>query len=170
MKVLVTGKPGCGKSTLCIKVAQALGTNLKVGGMISAEIREGGVRKGFKLVDLKTGEEGVLAHVAGSGPRVGKYCVNLYDLDAIGAGAIERATDACDLVVIDEIGPMELHSNTFIEAVRRAFEEAANILATIHYRSRHTLVEELKNREDVRLYEIHEGNREGVLREILALL
>ncbi|MEE8167807.1 MAG: NTPase [Candidatus Hydrothermarchaeales archaeon] len=169
MKILITGKPGCGKTTLCKKIIEAL-EDWEVGGIISAEIKEEGTRIGFNIMDLKTGEEGTLAHILGSGPRVGKYRVNLQDLNVIGAGAIERAAHSCDLVVIDEIGPMELHSDAFIRAVRQAFEAPVNVLATIHYRSRHPFVEELKHRRDVRLYEIHEGNRESVLKEILELL
>jgi nucleoside-triphosphatase len=163
MKLLITGLPGCGKTTLCRKIIQAL-KDKKIGGILSEEIREGGERKGFKIIDIKTGAEGVLAHVAQKeGPRVGKYRVNLSDIDRF-SGAIEND---CDLVVIDEIGPMELHSTKFIRAVRAVFESGRSVVAAIHYKSKHLLVQELKHRKDVVTYEINEANRNKVLEEIL---
>jgi len=163
MKVLITGLPGCGKTTLCRKIIQAL-KDKNIGGILSEEIREGGERKGFKMIDIKTGAEGILAHVAQKeGPRVGKYGVNLSDIDKF-SGAIEND---CDLIVIDEIGPMELHSAEFIRAVSTVFESERNIVAAIHYKSRHPLVQELKRRKDVIIYEINEANRNKVLKEIL---
>ncbi|MBI5253722.1 MAG: NTPase [Euryarchaeota archaeon] len=163
MKLLITGLPGCGKTTLCRKIIQAL-KDKKIGGILSEEIREGGERKGFRIVDIKTGAEGILAHVAQrEGPRVGKYRVNLGDVDKF-SGAME---EDCDLVIIDEVGPMELHSERFIKAVRAAFESGRNVIATIHYTSKHPLVQELKRRKDVIIYELSEANRNKVLEEIL---
>lgn len=163
LKVLITGLPGCGKTTLCRKIIQAL-KDKKICGILSEEIREGGERKGFRIVDIKTGAEGVLAHVSlMEGPRVGKYRVNLSDVEKF-SSAVEGD---CDLIIIDEVGPMELHSERFISAVRAAFESDRNVIATIHYKSRHPLVEELKRREDVTIYEINQANRDTVLKEIL---
>lgn len=163
MKVLITGLPGCGKTTLCRKIIQAL-KDKNICGILSEEIREGGERKGFKIIDIKTGAEGILAHVAQKeGPRVGKYRVNLGDVDKF-SGAME---EGCDLIVIDEVGPMELHSEKFIRVVEVAFESGRSVIATIHYKSRHPLVEELKRRKDVIIYEINEANRNKVLEEIL---
>jgi nucleoside-triphosphatase len=143
----------------------------KFGGMFSAEIREGGIRRGFKIVDIATGKEGILAHVnQKTGPRLGKYRINLPGLEEIGVKAIESALAKCDITVIDEIGPMELKSEKFIKTVRKAFESERNIIATIHYKSRHSLVEEIKTRKDVIVYEINENNRDSVRKEIVERL
>lgn len=169
MKILITGHPGCGKTTLIMKVIRAV--DREFGGMFSAEIREGGIRKGFKIVDIATGKEGILAHVNQKiGPRLGKYRVNLLDLEEIGVRAIENALAKCDITVIDEIGPMELKSEKFIKTVRKAFESERDIIATIHYKSRHPLVEEIKTRKDVIVYEIDENNRDSVRKEIVERL
>ncbi len=171
MKILVTGHPGCGKTTLCRRIVDGLRSlGWRIGGVISEEIREGGMRSGFKLVDLGSGKSGILADVHGTGPRVGRYMVNLSDLEAIGAGSIMKALKECNLVVIDEVGPMELHSEKFIAAVKTAFDEAENVLAIIHYRAKHPLIEALKKRGDVVIYEIDEGNRAAALAKIMESL
>ena len=167
MKLLITGKPRSGKTTLCKRIIDPLGSEYKVGGILTQEIKEGGVRKGFKVMDLARGKEGVLAHVNQErGPRIGRYRVNMRDLEDIGAKAILHAIDACDLVVIDEVGPMELHSKGFIEAVGKAFNSDKHVMATIHFKSRHELIEKLKNRKDVTLVEIDESNRDALLEKL----
>lgn len=135
--------------------------------MISKEIKEGGLRKGFKLIDVASDREGVLAHVMGKGPEVGKYKVYLHDLEDIGVGSIDRAIADGVFVVIDEIGPMELHSKKFTEAVERAFASELDILATIHYRSRHPLVERLKHMPGVELLVLDQTNRDEIF-EVIA--
>lgn len=167
MKLLITGKPRSGKTTLCKRIIDSLGSEYKVGGMLTEEIKEGGVRRGFKVADLARGAEGILAHVNQEhGPRIGRYRVNLQDLKEVGEKAILDAVDACDLVVIDEVGPMELHSKGFIEAVGKAFNSDKHVIATIHFKSRHELIEKLKNRKDVTLVEINESNRDALAEKL----
>jgi nucleoside-triphosphatase len=167
MKILITGKPGCGKTTLCERIVEGLVAGGRpVGGMVSKEVRERGARVGFKVIDVATGREGILAHTEGKGPRLGKYRVNLHDLEEVGVGAMERAIDGGILLVIDEIGPMELFSRRFVGTVEKAFESDLDVLATIHYRSRHALVERLKGMEGVELLVLGERNRKVVLEEI----
>ncbi len=171
MKLLITGKPGCGKTTLCERIVESLkSAGRPVGGMVSKEMREGRARVGFKVIDVATGREGILAHVRGEGPRLGRYRVNLQDLEEVGVSAIEKAMEEGTFLVIDEIGPMELFSRRFIQAVERAFESDNPILATIHYRSRHPLVEKVKHMMGVELVVLDEGNRDEVLRDIMEKL
>ena len=91
--LLLTGAPGVGKTTVLIKIVEALkAKGVSVGGMISREAREGNVRVGFEIIDLTNGKHGWLAHVnQKSGPQVGKYHVNIEDLENIGAKAIADA-------------------------------------------------------------------------------
>lgn len=170
-KILITGPPGCGKTTLCTGVIDSIKRVYDVGGILSTEIREGRSRKGFKIIDVLTEEEGILAHVnQKTGPRIGKYRVNLHDLNEVGVGAISNAVEECDVVVIDEIGPMELKSDRFIEVVNDAFESEKCIIATIHFASKHPAVEDIKKREDAAIYRIDENNRDEVLNTIVELL
>lgn len=110
--MLLTGSPGVGKTTVLLKTVEALkAKGYNVGGMISREARVGGTRVGFEILDLTSSKHGWLAHVnQKSGPQVGKYRVNLEDLDEIGAEAIKKAVENFDVVAVDEIGPMELFS------------------------------------------------------------
>jgi len=132
-KIFVTGRPGVGKTTLIFKVSNELkARGLNVGGIVTLEVRSGGVRVGFKIVDIQSGAEARLASVSSAvGPRVGKYLVHVENLDAFAVTSILRALEQCDLVVVDEIGPMELKSQKFIDAVRKALASEKPLLATL---------------------------------------
>jgi nucleoside-triphosphatase len=128
---------------------------LKVGGMLSGEVREGEMRVGFNVQDIMTNERGVLADVRGStGPRVGRYTVNIRDLEKIGAGAIQRAIADADVVIVDELGPMELHSPRFIESVRMALSSQKHVLGTIHKRANHPFIIEVKSNPRLAILEV----------------
>ncbi|MEM2050257.1 MAG: NTPase [Thermoproteota archaeon] len=137
MKILVTGRPGIGKTTLVSKLAQMLRERgVSVGGMITYETREKGVRTGFLVEDLKTGLKGLMASVNyGSGPRVGKYVVSVAEIERVGVKAIMDAVACDEVVIIDEIGPMELYSESFRKAVSQAFSSTKSVVATIHHRA-----------------------------------
>ena len=118
----MTGEPGCGKTTVIRKISEILTVKgMKPGGVISGEIRRSGLRIGFSLEDLMTQERGILAHVdQKEGPRVGKYRVNLPDIQRVGVSAIRRAMTDADVIIVDELGPMELYSIAFISAIEMA--------------------------------------------------
>lgn len=159
--ILITGRPGVGKTTVVRKVAERVkAQGLKVGGMISTEIREKNTRVGFEMQDLLTGERGILAHVNISGPKIGKYKVSLEDLKKVGASSISRAIDEADVVVIDEIGPMELLSQDFKDSVRKALNSTKIVISTIHYKCRDNLITATKNRRDAKIYEVTVENRD----------
>src|SRR5437016_6720509 len=162
-KVLLTGRPGCGKTTLIRRVVNELAR--PAGGFYTEEIREHGARVGFKIVTL-AGEETVLAHVDfKTANRVGKYGLDLSALATIGVAALRRAVAARHLVVIDEIGPMEIRSPIFRDVVNEAFNSGAPILATITARS-FPFTDAIKKRADVTMIEVHRNNREQLVSEL----
>jgi nucleoside-triphosphatase len=162
--LLLTGNPGIGKTTVLLKVVEALKVKgYSVGGMISREVRSCGTRVGFEILDLKSGRRGWLAHVNQKvGPQVGKYRVNLEDLDSIGAEAILRAVEECDVIAIDEIGPMELFSEKFRLAVGKAFESDKLVVGVVHWKARHKLIDDAKAREDAEVYTVTYENRDKI--------
>ena len=166
--LVLTGAPGVGKTTVLIKTVAALkAEGISVGGMISREVREGNVRVGFEIIDLTNDKHGWLAHVDQKcGPQVGKYHVNLEDLENIGAAAIMEAVEKCAVVAIDEIGPMELFSQKFKQAVKAALESQKPVLAVVHAKAKAPLINEAKQRENAQIYTVTFSNREGLPQDL----
>ncbi|MEM2419717.1 MAG: NTPase [Candidatus Bathyarchaeia archaeon] len=167
--LLLTGSPGVGKTTLLLKVADALKTKgYRVGGMVSREVRVGGTRIGFEIIDLASGKRGWLAHVnQKTGPQVGKYRVNLADLDGVGAEAILKAVKECDVVAIDEIGPMELFSEKFRRAVQEAFESGKIVVGVVHWKARDKLVYAVKAHPDTEIFTVTFENRDKLPQKVV---
>jgi len=167
--MFVTGRPGVGKTSVLLRAADDLkNRGYKIGGMISREVREGGFRVGFEIMDFSTGQRGWLAHVnQPTGPQVSKYRVNLTDLSAIGASSIINAVRNEDIIIIDEIGPMELFSQGFREAVVQAIESKKPILGTIHFRVKDSLIDTIKTREDAEILEVTYENRRHLHTQIV---
>jgi nucleoside-triphosphatase len=162
-KILLTGRPGCGKTTLVKRVVNELA--LPAGGFYTEEIREHGARVGFKIITLSR-EEAVFAHVDFKTPqRVGKYGLDLSALETVSIEALRTAMRARHLVVIDEIGPMEIRSAVFRDVVSEAFDTGVPILATITARS-FPFTDAIKQRPNVTLIEVRPDNRERLLSEL----
>jgi len=159
--LFITGAPGVGKTTVLLRTVEALkNMGLRVGGMISREVREGGARVGFEIMDFETERRGWLAHVKQTeGPQVSKYRVNLRDLDAVGANSIRNAVEKAQIVIIDEIGPMELFSQAFKEAVVQAINSNKPVLGVIHHRARDPLIDSVRARDDTEIIEVTYENR-----------
>jgi nucleoside-triphosphatase len=167
--LLLTGNPGVGKTTILIKTVEALkAEGISVGGMISREAREDNVRVGFEIIDLTNNRHGWLAHITQrTGPQVGKYHVNLEDLENIGATAIVEAVEKCDVIAIDEIGPMEFFSQKFKQAVKQALESRKVVLAVVHAKARDQLINEVKRREDAEIFTVTLANRDSLPEELI---
>jgi len=160
---LLTGRPGTGKTTI---IREALtGLSLSAGGFYTEEIRVAGERLGFKIVTL-TGQSTVLSHVDISGShRVSKYGVDVNGLDNTGVTAIHQAINDCDVIVIDEIGKMELLSPRFREAVLKAVDSRKKVLGTVMLNA-HPFADEIKRRSNVIVVQVNVDNRKQVLKEV----
>ncbi|MCK4915360.1 MAG: NTPase [Candidatus Eisenbacteria sp.] len=155
--LLITGRPGVGKTTLIERVLEFI--DAEVGGFYTSEIREADRRVGFSIVGLN-GERGVLAHVDLNGPfRVGRYGVNRDDLERVGVSAIDEAIERSRLIVMDEIGRMELCSDAFQDAVRRALDSRVPVLGTLQERN-NDFLNAIRGRADVEVMRVTTSNRE----------
>jgi nucleoside-triphosphatase len=164
--LLLTGRPGVGKTTAIRSVVAQL--RAKAGGFYTEEVREAGRRIGFRLVALD-GPTGILASLNVSGPyRVGRYGVHLSNLEQVGVESLRRAIRHSDVsvVVVDEIGKMELLSPAFREAVLEGLESPKTMLGTITM-ARSEWVDAVKVRPDVTLLEITPANRAALPELIL---
>jgi len=164
---LLTGRPGSGKTSLIKEVVAEI--KVRAGGFYTEEIRRQGVREGFRLVTLD-GQEVILAHIAISSPyRVGKYGVDVGSLERVGVAALRGTAQKCDLVVIDEIGKMELFSARFREAVYQAIDSGKRVLGTIML-SPNPWADAIKRHPQVNLVTVTRANREDVRQGLLRWL
>ena len=167
--LLLTGRPGVGKTTIVRSVVDRLGA--RAGGFYTEEIREAGRRIGFRLVALD-GPTGVLAGLNIPSPcRVGRYRVFLPDLERVGVGSLWRAIQHPDVsvVVIDEIGKMELFSPAFRDAVLAGLDSPKTVVGTITM-GRSSWVDTVKSRPEVTLREVTLANRGALPALILGWL
>jgi len=164
---LLTGRPGTGKTSLIKQaIARVRG---KAGGFYTEEIRSGGVREGFRLVSLD-GQEAILAHIDIPSPyRVSKYGVDIDSLDRVGVAALNQAAKECNLVVVDEIGKMELFSANFREAVWQIINSGKKVLGTIMFQA-NPWADAIKRQPQVNLVEVTRANYQRVLAELLVWL
>ena len=173
--ILLTGAPGCGKTTIILAVLRRL---RRVGrptfGFWTEEVRQSGVRQGFAL-ELVSGGRDMLASVRRSGPpRVGRYGVNVEAMDRFAVPEIERGLAAAKaksgvVIVMDEIGKMELFSRSFQQAAIAALDSPARVVATIMARP-HPFADSLKARSDVRVVTVTRQNRDELARQIAEML
>lgn len=167
MNLILTGKPGIGKTTVVETVADILGA--RAGGIITKEIRERGRRTGFTIASLD-GRTCVLATKRRKdGPRVGSYTVLVESLDDLGVKELGRALQEKEVLIIDEIGKMELISEAFRNMILKVLDCEVTTLATLGV-SRNPFMEAVRRRGDVHIMEVTERNRDGLPARIMDLI
>lgn len=174
-KIGITGLPRSGKSAVMEKVVSMLaderieemrarGDDVEaaklLGGMRCEPLIEDGERVGFKCINYQTGEEAVMAHKKiDSRTRVLGYGIDPEALDRVAVPAIQEAMDDYEVIVIDEIGKFSVESEAFVEVVRKAMEVDKPTLVTLHKKSRHPLLQDIRRRDDARILEVTPVNR-----------
>lgn len=162
-KTLITGRPGVGKTTLVQRIIERM-QSINMAGFYTAEIRCSGSRLGFELRGLN-GEHRILAHVElDSRNRVGRYGVDTNGFEEF-LQSLNLLNPHVELIVIDEIGKMELFSNRFQWIVRNALNSEKQMLATIALKG-NKLIREIKQRSNIALFEITHDNRDRLIEEI----
>jgi nucleoside-triphosphatase len=164
-RILLTGPPGCGKTTVILRTLGLL--SQPAAGFYTEELRssEGGGRLGFDIVTLD-GRRGPLARVGRPGPRVGKYAVDLSSFEDVGVRAVEAGLrEPQQLLVLDELGKMEFLSAAFVILLERVFQSPNPLLGTILYR-RHPLGDRLRQAPGVELIQVTRQNRDALPAEL----
>jgi nucleoside-triphosphatase len=167
-KILLTGLPGCGKTTAIMKIIDTLNCE-KVAGFYTREIRQNNIRKGFSWKRLD-GAEGTFAHVDIKGRfKVGKYGVDIAGFEEAVVPILNAEQADVKLFVIDEIGRMECFSEKFISAVRRLFASEKSVLATVAQKGK-GLISEVKKYPNIKLFNLTRSDRDRTIAEILQAL
>jgi nucleoside-triphosphatase len=165
--VLLTGRPGVGKTTVVQAIVRLFPG--EVGGFLTGEIRERGTRKGFSITSVE-GESAVMAHVDFRSPvRVGKYGVDVPAFERIALLALHDAIQRKPIIVIDEVGKMELASRKFSEAVSEALSSGRFVVATI-MQHRHPFADEIKALPDLEVFEVTTWSRDVLPRKIREMI
>lgn len=165
--IILTGPPGVGKTTVVTRIVYELRkSGLSVGGVYSKERRSGRVRTGFDMTDLLTGERQVLADLKGEGPRLGRYRVNLSTLANFASAAINEACARADIVVVDEVGPMELLSPEFRRSLKSVLNSRKPCIIVVHRTMNDPLVDEIRETPAAVSFEVSLQNRDALVKEI----
>ncbi len=148
VRILITGQPGCGKTTLIKKVARSL--SVPFCGFFTNEILQRGRRVGFEIESF-AGNKAVMSHIDIKSPyRVGKYGVDIESIDRIAVFEIEIAITENRLLIVDEIGKMELFSDRFKESILKVIQSEIPFLGTILYKP-HPFCDRLKDSRGIKL-------------------
>ncbi len=162
-KIGITGMPSVGKTQTLIKIIEKIEkSGYKIDGMITGPAIENKKEVGVYVEDWQTKEKGVFAHLDfDTKDKVGKYGVDVKVLEEIGVKAVERAIndDEVDVIIIDEIGKMEMLSEKFCETVIEALDSDKPIMVTLHKKSRTPLLQDIRRRDDIRILEVTAVNR-----------
>jgi len=165
VKILLTGMPGCGKTTAITKIVAALGRE-NVSGFYTREIREGRSRRGFRWERLD-GAAGTLAHIEiRSQFRVGKYGVDIAGFENHVVPVLDAGRNDVKLFVLDEIGKMECFSKKFVSAVRGLFQSEKSVLATVAQKGT-GLISEVKQYPGTELITLTRHNRDAIVAELI---
>lgn len=173
-KILITGPPRCGKSTLISKLIEYYNNkkDYTIYGFLTPEIRERGNRIGFNIVDIYSGKISQLARVGDfkTKYKLGKYNVFIQEFDKYIEDNLSLEGKTIDLIVIDEIGKMELFSDKFQDFIKNIFSLKISILATIGLKLSHPLKTYLLNLPSVLLLNLNKRNSQLVFEKVTSLI
>ena len=172
-KILITGPPRSGKSTLIVELIEYFSKRqINVFGFLTPEVREGNNRIGFDIVDIKTKQREKLARKGNFNAKyhVGKYCVFIEKFEKFISNFENVTLQQEDLIVIDEIGKMELFSKKFQEFIIKIFGSNISIIATIGLAIKHSIKDHLLNLPDVKIFNLNSQNFHSTYQKIISII
>ena len=167
-KILLTGLPGCGKTTAIMQIVGSL-HNKKLTGFYTQEIRQNKRRTGFRWIGFD-GSAGTLAHVDMKSPfKVGRYGVDIRGFDESVVPLLDVRRSNAKLFIIDEIGRIECFSRQFVRAVQTLLASEKAVLATVAQKG-HGLIAQVKTYPDIKILTLNRSNYDDTVTEILRIL
>ena len=172
--MLITGRPGVGKTTVFMKVLNIVREKgLRVAGFMCPEVRERGTRIGFRIVDIRSGEQGWLALRADmltrfgkrGTLRIGRYIVVEDDALRVGLRALDEL-DRIDLLAIDELGPMELSLPKLRSAIVNAIKRIPRGILVVHRKFNDLQIWEELRGHGYKLFVVDVANRDRLPIEV----
>ena len=173
-KILITGPPRCGKSTLITKLIEyyTIKKNYSVNGFLTPEVKKSGNRIGFDIKDISSKEQEKFARIGpyNTSNKLGKYGIFLEGLEKIISNFEPTQFHKIDLFIVDEIGKMELFSKKFRDFITRIFASNLSIIATIGLTVKHPIKDHILSLPNVKLFNLDRLNFQKTYQKIIALL
>jgi len=168
--ILITGKPCVGKTTLCEKLIDRLEKKgFLCGGVICPDVKKDGVSTGKEAVNVRTKASRMLA-VVQSGPegaRVVDYALNEQAVDL--TKSIIESSSSCDVVILDDIGPIKLEESGLVEAAQEAFSTRNNIILIVRSSLMNAFTRRFMDR-GFSVFEVTEKNRDELVEQIISYI
>ncbi|UCC21161.1 MAG: NTPase [Promethearchaeota archaeon] len=173
LKILITGPPRCGKSTLISKLIEYYHSKKYIiYGFLTPEIRDSGNRIGFNILDIYSGEESQLARIGifKTKYRLGKYNVFIEEFDKYLENSLILEEKTPDIYIIDEIGKMELFSEIFQNFIKSIFSSKISIIATIGLKLEHPVKKYLINLPSIQLLNLNRQNSHLIFEKVISFI
>ena len=94
-----------------------------------------------------------------------RYCVDIENFEKIVIPYLEESVNSEKIIIIDEIGPMELLSDKFTEVVNNIIQGTNNVLGAIFLKE-HERVDKIKAIEGLNIINVTLENRDAVCEQI----
>ena len=172
-KILITGPPRCGKSTLIVKLIEYFSDyNYTIHGFLTPEVQKDGNRIGFDIENINTRERGKLARIGNYNTRykLGRYYIFIEEFENFISKLEDVVFQDRDLIIIDEIGKMELFSRKFQNLINELFHSDIKIIATIGQKIQHPLKDSLLKIPDIVVFSLSRQNQQEIFERIIAII
>ena len=162
LKIGISGVIGIGKTETLKRIIDMLEEEeISIGGMITEPILEDNRQMGFQVMDWETKEKAVFAHLnLDTSLKIRGYGVDLDALNEVGVKAVENAARKNDVILVDEIGKIEVESDKFNNVVKNVMNINKPMILTFNKKSRNPLLQDIRRRDDVRILELTEVNKD----------